>query len=207
MTKQWVFIELVKDDNDLEGLISYAIYKHRKNELALAEKAKGKTESEIDSAVRSYHNAVLASQSMQKDFREKAVKIIDVAVSNAIKAIVDKQKSIHDSKIRQLEKKEQELSAREKKQEETLKKERQKVRNEELAKIRQAAQNHSKENLVWRFLKWLGSGLSGIISTTLVVIFSLGLMSLLGSDAQKQQLTQHIIEALVSLFTTPPING
>ncbi len=64
MTKQWVFIELVKDDNDLEGLISYAIYKHRKNELALAEKAKGKTESEIDSAVRSYHNAVLASQSM-----------------------------------------------------------------------------------------------------------------------------------------------
>ncbi|EPU0491496.1 hypothetical protein ACVUA2_003477, partial [Vibrio cholerae] len=70
-----------------------------------------------------------------------------------------------------------------------------------------AAQNHSKENLVWRLLKWLGSGLSGIISTTLVVIFSLGLMSLLGSDAQKQQLTQHIIEALVSLFTTPPING
>lgn len=207
MTKQWVFIELVKDDNDLEGLISYAIYKHRKNELAFAEKTKGKSEAEIDSAVRSYHNAVLASKSMQKDFREKAVKIIDVAISNATKAIVDKQKSIHDNKMSQLDKKEQELISLEKKNEESLRKERHKIRNDELSRIRKAAKTISQESFGWRLVKWLGSGLSGIIATTLVVIFSLGIMSLSGSDEQKQQLTQQIIKSLISLYTTPPIDG
>lgn len=103
MTKQWVFIELVKDEKDIEGLISYAIYKYRKNELALDAKKKGKTEQEIDLAVKTYHDQVLASQSTQDDFREKAVRILDVAIQKSSQAIVEKQNKAYDSQLQDLE--------------------------------------------------------------------------------------------------------
>ncbi|ELN9002585.1 hypothetical protein RZT97_003433 [Vibrio cholerae] len=206
MTKQWVFIELVKDEKDIEGLISYAIYKYRKNELALDAKKKGKSEEEIDLAVRAYHDQVLASKSTQDDFREKAVRILDVAIQKSSQAIVEKQNKAYDNKLQELERKEKELELREKQLDKILAKERLKVRNEEINRIKEAAKNTTKDSRRVSFAKWLASGFSGILATTIAVIFAFGLMSITSSEEKKQELMAETIKKLVTLYSSTPIN-
>lgn len=206
MTKQWVFIELVKDEKDIEGLISYAIYKYRKNELALDAKKKGKTEQEIDLAVKTYHDQVLASQSTQDDFREKAVRILDVAIQKSSQAIVEKQNKAYDCQLQDLERRKKDLEAKEKQFDKTLAKERLKVRNEEISRIKEAAKNASKDPVGVSIIKWLAGGFSGILATTIAVIFAFGLMSLGSSEEQKQELMAETVKKLVTLYSSTPIN-
>lgn len=74
--KKWVFTELVKDPNNIEQLISYAIYKGFKDEKAQSLRKENKSEAEIEDELVKYHDHCLTSPKQLDVFREKASQIV-----------------------------------------------------------------------------------------------------------------------------------
>ncbi|WP_416503626.1 hypothetical protein [Escherichia coli] len=58
-TKKWIFTELVKEPNNIEQLLSYAVYKGFKDEIARNARAAGKKEYEIEAELAAYHDQVM----------------------------------------------------------------------------------------------------------------------------------------------------
>lgn len=206
MTKQWVFTELVKNETDIEGLISYAIYKYRKNEVATKANSEKKSPEEINALLKTYHETVLSSTSTQQDFRDKAIKIIDTAVQLANANITKMQETKFNEALADLEKQKKSLDKQKVDFERNSKSEIKKAISAELEKIRTAATKIKKESLFMIILKWLGSGFSGIAATTLAIIIALGIMSLTSSDEQKQTLVKNTLTQIMTLYSTPPVS-
>lgn len=206
MTKQWVFTELVKNETDIEGLISYAIYKYRKNEVATKANSEKKSPEEINALLKTYHETVLSSTSTQQDFRDKAIKIIDTAVQLANANITKMQETKFNEALADLEKQKKSLDKQKIDFERNSKSEIKKAISAELEKIRTAATKIKKESLFMIILKWLGSGFSGIAATTLAIIIALGIMSLTSSDEQKQTLVKNTLTQIMTLYSTPPVS-
>ncbi|TOA44466.1 hypothetical protein CGK27_23235, partial [Vibrio parahaemolyticus] len=112
----------------------------------------------------------------------------------------------YDSQLQDLERRKKDLEAKEKQFDKTLAKERLKVRNEEISRIKEAAKNASKDPVGVSIIKWLAGGFSGILATTIAVIFAFGLMSLGSSEEQKQELMAETVKKLVTLYSSTPIN-
>ncbi|MEN4542472.1 hypothetical protein [Pantoea agglomerans] len=84
--KKWVFTELVKDPNNIEQLISYAIYKGFKDEKAQSLRKENKSEAEIEDELVKYHDHCLTSPKQLDVFRGKASQIVGgyVAAANSV---------------------------------------------------------------------------------------------------------------------------
>ncbi|KFW99663.1 hypothetical protein [Pectobacterium carotovorum] len=60
--KRWVFSELVKDPNDPEQLIAYAMYKGDKDELAVkSRQERGLSEAQIEKELQQFHDHIVIS--------------------------------------------------------------------------------------------------------------------------------------------------
>lgn len=217
MSKKWVFIELVQDEKDIIGLISYAIYKYRKNEMAISERSNGKSEEEIQASIQKYNDMVVASQSTQTDFRDKAVSILNVAISKSSAVIMERQQQLIDEKLDNIKNLQASLAQQKinidkdhqekmKKELEKIAKEKQTVIKKEIEKIKKAAKDYTKDSIWISLTKWLGSGFSGIIATTLAIVLAFGAMSIFSSEEKKNELIQQTLEKLVQLYSTPPIS-
>jgi hypothetical protein len=80
---KWVFTELVKNPNNIEQLISYAIYKGFKDEKARNLRKEKKTDEQINAELVKYHDHCLSSQKQLDVFRDKAKAIVDGYVTAA----------------------------------------------------------------------------------------------------------------------------
>lgn len=111
-TKKWVFTELVEDPDNIEQLLSYAVYKSFKDDVARNARAVGKSEDEIDAELEAYHDQCLTSPKQLQVFRKSAQEILDGYVSNVNNAlqvrlenVFSKQEAEYQKKIKALEKK------------------------------------------------------------------------------------------------------
>ncbi|EGT4354616.1 hypothetical protein ACM917_003961 [Cronobacter sakazakii] len=110
-SKKWVFTELVKDPNNIEQLISYAIYKGFKDEIARNARAAGKTEPEIETELMAYHDQCLQSPKQLEVFRKSAKDTLDGYITRVngelesrLNTIFAQQEADYQKQIKALEK-------------------------------------------------------------------------------------------------------
>ncbi|WP_052238118.1 hypothetical protein [Pectobacterium brasiliense] len=86
--KRWVFSELVKDPNDPEQLIAYAMYKGDKDELAVkSRQERGLSEAQIEKELQQFHDHIVISPGRLQSYRDKAQAMVDeltTRVSNRV---------------------------------------------------------------------------------------------------------------------------
>lgn len=103
MPKIWVFEELVDGEQDLQGLMAYALYKHKKHTLAVSLRNSGVDEEVISDRLNNFHDDQVASQQIE-DYRERSSTMLDnlfVKIEEDVKDQLDKQ---HKKEIERLEK-------------------------------------------------------------------------------------------------------
>lgn len=110
-SKKWVFTELVKDPNNIEQLISYAIYKGFKDEIARNARAAEKTEPEIETELMAYHDQCLQSPRQLEVFRKSAKDTLDGYIARVngelesrLNTIFAQQEADYQRQIKALEK-------------------------------------------------------------------------------------------------------
>lgn len=170
--KKWVFTELVKDPNNLEQLLSYAIYKGFKDEIARNARSEDKSATEIEQELTHYHNQCLVSQQQLEVFRTKAKSTLESYVSIVSKQL---QANLEDAFKKQHAEKEKDIKKLEKQLKEAEK--------TALKKFSNGALEYSKKintptgwgwckAQLWRLCLFLFSGVPKLIATA----FSLGIL-------------------------------
>lgn len=179
--KKWVFDSLVKDQNDTIGLLTYAIYKHRKSDSAKGMRAKknGKkpfyTEDEIDAAMENFHTSALNSETLRDDYKKEAVRLLDI-IEQRITADLDKA---HKTALTQ-------------------------QKREIFRKI----QHHSisEQSKAVRFWNWLIGEIPKALASFILTIFVLGLAAWFAPESTKKILIEGILKTYVEsigVTTTP----
>ncbi|MCH4667174.1 hypothetical protein ACRW14_15515 [Escherichia coli] len=116
-TKKWIFTELVKDPNNIEQLLSYAVYKGFKDEIARNARAAGKKEYEIEAELAAYHDQCLKSPRQLQVFKRSAQEILDGYVSGVnnelqtrLETIFEQQENIYQNQIKALQREKDEAN-------------------------------------------------------------------------------------------------
>jgi hypothetical protein len=81
VNKKWVFKELVKNDEDVIGLVAYALYKGEKSRLANSLRLDGQTEINITAELNVFHEQTISSQRLSK-FKEQADKLFSGIIND-----------------------------------------------------------------------------------------------------------------------------
>lgn len=179
MIKKWVFDELVEHpEEDVIGLIAYAVYKSAKADCAKGTRESGASEQEVEAAVFSFHESVVNSKSQLEGYRKQARVIVDEfskAISNELReeyqkeldSILSDQKNEVDVLLkRQVEERE--------KHSQNLAEEREKAVCEFISKVK-----NSPEEKAWvRGVKWQWNGFSGVFAAVISTIVVGGLLYL-----------------------------
>lgn len=213
MEKRWVFQKLVKkmDDGsvDVLGLVAYALYKAKKDEVATALREQGKPEAEIEQRLQEFHDNTLISDKEHENLRTMAENIIAKALQDSlgamesaleaqVKAERERLNADHDSACKKLQK---EHDIFEKKQKAI----RNQMRKEEIDKLRVAVENSSVTSRFSRSAKWLWDGFAGLFATILTGILILGLMSYFGDANTKSAMLINVMKWLISTSTNNPL--
>ncbi len=170
--KLWVFTELVKDPDNIEQLLSYAIYKGFKDEIARNARNDNKTEEKIETLLSNYHDHCLQSAKQLEVFRTAARNILNGYVAG-VNAELESRLSIIFSQ--QEAEKQKEIVVLNKKLKNSEK--------EALEKFMTGAQEYSKQikksagwaflgSCLWSLTKFLFSGVPKLVATA----FSLGVL-------------------------------
>lgn len=182
--KKWVFTELVKDPNNLEQLISYAIYKGFKDEKANSLRKANKSEAEIKDELVKYHDHCLSSPKQLDVFREKASQIVGgyvAAANSGLQARADAEFAKFEAD------KKREIAALEKKAKEAEK--------TALKKLMTGADQYSKQIKKpvgffettkawgWALIKFLFSGVPKLFATAFSIGLLFSLYGLINGDA------------------------
>lgn len=166
MEKRWVFETIVEDDQDVVGLIGYALYKYKKYELAQSLRKQGCPEDQIQDQVQTFHDHFLLNNSVN-DYRNKATNFLD----NVYKKMEDGLKQAFDEKKDKLEKQ----------------------YNKDLGKARRdfikSVQEYERFNKTWPEKIWsfLISGIPGIVSSFIVTSLIIGAALLFVPQATRNQ--------------------
>jgi len=201
--KRWVFRELVKDNRDYLGLMSYALYKHEKDETANGLREGGKSDEYVDQALENFHDQVLMSPARLNAYKQRAATLIDTALKESTANFeakyseLEKQlKEEYASKHKELEQSRTALDLREK----DLRKTEKKMRTEVVNDIKLSAQKYEPPGFWVGLFKWLISGFSGVAASVLVMVITFGLLTL-GDPDSKHQLAVSFLKGLVGLLT------
>lgn len=202
MAKKWVFNALVKKNDDPIGLIAYALYKFRKDEIGKQLRAESKSEKEIADELETYHNTTLRSDSTLDDLRTKAGLIVQAIGEQAGQAMVKSQ-------LEKLEQTERELNEKLAKYNSDIKKEKTKVRNDIIDQIKQTVDNvppRSKKVKVW---DWLKGGAAGIAAQIVIVVFISGILLLIYGNPREiaKEFATKAIDAVMATPTIPVVNN
>ncbi|MGX9459423.1 hypothetical protein ACWU37_21065 (plasmid) [Photobacterium damselae subsp. damselae] len=224
--KKWVFQLLTKahlSDNgqpSVNGLIAYALYKARKDELATNLRLQGHPEDEISRRLKEFHETIAMSEREISSLLKYAEDLLVDLISGETKNINDKLKQEYDARSAKLnaehenhkkELKRQKdacdarsarLDAEHERRKKENEKELKKLKDVELKKIRDAANNYSKPNKFVRFGLWVFSGFPSIIATSIAAVGIFGCVVFLGPEATKQDAKKQIFNWLFDSTTT-----
>lgn len=182
--KKWVFTELVKDADNIEQLVSYAVYKTFKDERAQSVRKSGGTEAEIEHALVEYHEQCLKSPKQLEVFRTTAREILNSYVLNVNKDLTDK---LLAEFLKQLNEKDREI----KKINEQFKG----AQDKALKKLIAGAKEYSKKldeptgkiavtkKWLWTFVKFLFSGVPKFIATSVSIAILVAIITFISGDA------------------------
>lgn len=184
--QKWVFNELVKDSTKPEQLIAYALYKADKDDQAMAARNRNLTKQEIDVELANFHDQLASSPRRLQAYRDKAnevIKNIVTAVSANIEAKYKKQQADLEKKHKQ------ELKSHG-------------------AEWQKKVNAYTQPKIpLWKsFIKWLFSGIPGLLSTVLVAAIIVGAVGLF-NGASRGVAKQAIMDALNTLIPDTTVAG
>jgi hypothetical protein len=172
LSKKWVFEALVKNENDAIGLISYALYKNSKHQLAVSLRNDGHDEGYIQDQVNTFHNHTLGSNHLQQ-YRDQA----NVFLNKMIDQIEKELKTAHEAEKAKLIKDHSKA----------LKTEKTKIFN----KIK--AYQHVSKKWYEKLALWLFSGIPGAFSSLLIAALMIGAAVLSVSDESRNRILASLI--------------
>ncbi|NRD74487.1 hypothetical protein HQQ94_14830 [Shewanella sp. VB17] len=198
MTKKWVFNALVQSNNDPIGLLAYALYKFRKDEIAKALGNKGKSGPEIAKRLENFHDDTLCSQTALDDFRSKAIRMANLIGETLSKETIEEyqnKSTILEQDRKQLEKEQNEFNK-------ILSKEQTKLKNELLDKFKTVVNDTPKKSNTRKCIDWIAGGFSGIVAQIIVLVFTFGVLSIYTGSSEK--LAKSFAQGIVSSMTASP---
>ena len=166
LEKRWVFDSIVESDEDVVGLIGYALYKYKKHTLAKSLRAQNRGEEDIKREVQIFHDQFLHNNSVE-EYRNKATDYLDQLFSKV------------ESEEREKYEKEKE------KLEKQLKRDLRKGRNDFIKSV----QEYEKMNKPWhaRLVAFLISGVPGIVSSFLITSLVVGAALVLVPEEKRKE--------------------
>lgn len=152
-SKKWVFRELVKNENDYQGLLAYACYKMEKDKLAQDLREANKSEEEVEKDLEQFHNASVTKGQLE-EFKKKGLKIMTALTEELDEGLINK----HSDEIHVLKEQHQQvIKYKEKQYKKTLEKEikiaRTNIKKELLEKMQEYSL--SKTSIFIKVLKWI----------------------------------------------------
>lgn len=168
-----MFEELVNDEQDLQGLMAYALYKHKKHTLAVSLRANGTSEDAIAERLSNFHDDQVASNQIE-DYRNRSSAILDNLFVEIEEDVKDRVVKLYE---REAEKQKREHAKALKASEDRL------VRNI----IRYKADKRSFWMKTWL---WLASGVPTALSAVVVsILFYIALFFFVPEDLKKEVYT------------------
>ncbi|WP_261137132.1 hypothetical protein [Serratia quinivorans] len=190
--KKWVFTELVKDSDDPEQLIAYAMYKADKDDRANQCRSRRMTDVRVNTELESFHDGIAYSERQLDDYRAKARRAVDqliLTVSQGVESAYEQR--ITDMKAAH---------------EEELKKKW--VEWGENAAVYSA--NLTKPHFAKRFgswfLGWISGGVSGLLATVVTTIILVGIISLV-KPGIRDTARDALKNGVDTLIPSSPISG
>ncbi|HAY93859.1 hypothetical protein [Shewanella sp.] len=214
--KKWVYSELVQHDNDVLGIVAYALYKKDKHETATQYRNEGRDEEFIAARISEFHDQVASISARQVHYRTLAEQVINETLGLAVKNVaselnkqVDKIKADLKLEEKLLTTKNDDLIKRETALNSTIeqrvKKEVVKIRREHLNKLADASENLRVTSWPRRTLYWVLNGFSGIVATTITGIAILAFAAYTADEATQKNLLQNVAKYVVELMSADPI--
>ncbi|HEK0789393.1 hypothetical protein ACPAVH_04940 [Enterobacteriaceae bacterium TYF_5] len=200
-SKKWVFRELVKNENDYQGLLAYACYKMEKDKLAQDLREANKSEEEVEKDLEQFHNASVTKGQLE-EFKKKGLKIMTALTEELDEGLINK----HSDEIHVLKEQHQQvIKYKEKQYKKTLEKEikiaRTNIKKELLEKMQEYSL--SKTSIFIKVLKWIWNGFQSVFAI-LILIFTLHLIAYWTSDeATKSGVISSFWERVQSVFNNP----
>ncbi|HEJ9627410.1 MULTISPECIES: hypothetical protein [Proteus] len=200
-SKKWVFRELVKNENDYQGLLAYACYKMEKDKLAQDLREANKSEEEVEKDLEQFHNASVTKGQLE-EFKKKGLKIMTALTEELDEGLINK----HSDEIHVLKEQHQQvIKYKEKQYKKTLEKEikiaRTNIKKELLEKMQEYSL--SKTSTFIKVLKWIWNGFQSVFAI-LILIFTLHLIAYWSSDeATKSGVISSFWGKVQSVFNNP----
>lgn len=162
--KKWVFTELVKDSNDPEQLIAYAMYKADKDDRANQCRTRGMADAQVNTELESFHDGIAHSERQLDDYRDKARRTVDqliLTVSQGVEHVY-----------------EQRIAAMEESHEAEIRKKWIEWGDSAAAYGASLTKPHLAKRFGLWLLGWIGGGVSGLLATVVTTIILVGIISL-----------------------------
>lgn len=200
-SKKWVFRELVKNENDYQGLLAYACYKMEKDKLAQDLREANKSEEEVEKDLEQFHNASVTKGQLE-EFKKKGLKIMTALTEELDEGLINK----HSDEIHVLKEQHQQvIKYKEKQYKKTLEKEikiaRTNIKKELLEKMQEYSL--SKTSTFIKVLKWIWNGFQSVFAI-LILVFTLHLVAYWSSDeATKSGVISSFWGKVQSVFNNP----
>ncbi len=188
--KQWVFTRLVMDTDDTRQLIAYAIYKADKDDYAKQLLRRRLPESQLPAYLERYHDSIAYSERQLDHYRDKAACIIDrlvLRVSQQVQFASDQKIALLKSDHKEeLEKKWIEWG------------------NNAAAYSAYVAKPRWPATLMHGFIKWMLSGISGLLATLFSTLLIVGTLSLFAPEMRSaaRNILKNGIDTLIPLNPT-----
>ena len=178
--KKWVFTELVKDPNDPMQLIAYAMYKADKDDHANQCRNRQMSELQITAELESYHDGIAHSRRKLNDYQDKARRMIDEVIQ-----------SVNDGVVYHYSKKIDELTTAHNKEKHALvqahQKEIKKTWKDWTARAEKFTAHLKQDPWYWHipkvFLKWVVSGIPGLLATVFTTVLIVGVVSIFTTNS------------------------
>lgn len=209
MQKKWVFSSLVTKDDDVVGLIAYALYKHRKDELARGLRAQGKDEEEISTELVHYHDNMVNQQSQLNDWREKASQIIAAIAKDASNKAIERKNNELENERKGLQDEKNRLANLEAR----LRAKQNKIPSDIEAGIKKglsefvmdAAKHIGKPTIPQKIGSWLIGGFSGYAAGIILVFLAWAYLAGTSDQSIKEQILTGFTKSVTEYVTTNPV--
>ncbi len=191
--KKWVFDEIVHNETDVVGLISYSLYKNKKRALATSLRQKGASEEVIQSEVKTFHDQALMSNSLD-DYRKAAEKFIYKLIEENSAHLVS---CYEDEILKQEKRHEKEVKRLNSQHTKTLDAQSKSLTRKLYKKIQ--SYPIEKKPLFYRFMFWTFSGVPSALASLFLMAILWGAMTMSVSEETKQAIFVEAMEQLMDI--------
>ena len=204
-SKKWVFRELIKDENDYQGLLAYACYKIEKDKLAQDLREINKSDEEVEKALEQFHNASVTKGQLE-EFKKKGLGVMTVLTEKLDEELINK----HDDELQNL-----------KSQHQSALKQKDAAHNKELIQAKKTAKSEAKKELlaqiqshsvseisiIKKSLKWVFNGYQSVVAVFILIFILHTIAYWSADDATKSGVVSSFWGRMQNMFNSPIPSG